>query len=124
MRVEWSDEFDDVLTQAEQLAEEGDKTRLVLLAALLGVLRELQAEPVEESASLKLVRQARRHRLWRVAHAFHADAAVRIVCWFTPSEVAVIALVAFDKVRHADEFYVSAAVRAEAMVDRWLRENT
>ena len=122
MRIEWSDEFDDFLSHAEARDAEGDPTRLVLLAAMLDALRELEQEPEDETAAFKLVREARRHRLWRVAHPFREDAAVRIICWFPEPDVVVVALVAFDKAVHGDVFYTSAAIRAEALADQWLRE--
>jgi len=78
--------------------------------------------PTEESATFKRVRQARRHGLWRLAHPFHPDVAIRIIVWFPDADTVVIALVGFDKARHGDVWCTSAAVRAEAMVDQWLRE--
>lgn len=123
-RIEWTDEFDQFLAHAEQLEEAGNDTRLVLLAALLAALRDLEDEPEDESQTFKLVRQARRHRLWRVAHPYHPDAAVRIICWFPEADLVVLALVAFDKAHHGDVFYESATVRAEALVDQWLRERS
>jgi hypothetical protein len=62
--VDWTEEFDRWLTNAE---EQGGRL-LVTAGALLGALNDLSAKPIEESATLKRVRQARRHELWRVAH--------------------------------------------------------
>jgi hypothetical protein len=42
----------------------------------------LRAKPDEESPTFKRIRQARRHELWRVAHPYDPDIAVRIICWF------------------------------------------
>lgn len=119
MLVDWSDEFDRWLTHVE---EEGGR-RLEITTALLQALMELDAAPTEESATFKRVRQATRHGLWRVAHPFEVGHAVRIVCWFPSDEIAVVALVGFDKALIGDVFYASAAARGEALVDAWLRQH-
>jgi hypothetical protein len=72
---------------------------------------------------LKRVRQARRHELWRLAHPFDPDVAIRIIVWFPDHEMVVIALMGFDKALWGDVWYSSAAVRCEAVVDQWLRDN-
>ncbi|WP_250280617.1 MULTISPECIES: hypothetical protein [unclassified Frankia] len=76
MIVGWTDEFDRWLTRAE---EQGGRV-LTVAVALLQALTELPASPLEESPTFKRVRQARRHELWRVAHPFDPDVAVRIIC--------------------------------------------
>lgn len=91
--------------------------------ALLDHLRNLPERPREETATLKRVRQARRHEIWRLAHPFDPDAAVRILCWFPDQHTAVIALIGGDKVRIGDVWYDSATPRAEAAVDQWQREH-
>jgi hypothetical protein len=116
--VDWTDEFDRWLTRAE---EQGGRL-LAVATALLQELSDLPARPAEDSATFKRVQQARRHELWRVAHPFHPDVAVRIICWFPSDEEIVIALVGFDKKAIGDVFYASAAARGEAMVDAWLRQ--
>ena len=78
MIVDWTDEFDRWLTNAE---EQGGKL-LQVAVALLQALNDLPAKPDEESPTFKRVRQARRHELWRVAHPYDPDVAVRIICWF------------------------------------------
>ena len=50
---------------------------LARATALLGVLRDLPLRPTDETASLKRVRQATRHEIWRVAHPFDPEVAVR-----------------------------------------------
>lgn len=57
-----------------------------------------------------------------MAHPFDPDVAVRIIVWFPSPEAAVIALMGFDKARFGDLWYSSAAIRCEAMVDQWLRD--
>jgi DNA-binding transcriptional regulator YiaG len=91
--VDWTDEFDRWLTHAE---EQGGRL-LAVATALLQELNDLPARPAEETATFKLVRQARRHELWRAAHPFDPAVAVRIICWFPSDEEVVIALVGFDK---------------------------
>jgi len=75
--VDWTDEFDRWLTNAE---EQGGKL-LTVAVALLQALNDLPAKPDEESPTFKRVQQARRHELWRVAHPYDPDVAVRIICW-------------------------------------------
>jgi hypothetical protein len=87
---------------------------------LLQALNELPGKPGEESATFKRVRQARRRELWRVAHPFDPEVAVRIICWFPAQDQVVIALIGFDKKAIGDVFYASAATRGEALVDAWL----
>jgi len=53
---------------------------LTVAVALLQALTDLPAKPAEETATFKRVRQARRHELWRVAHPFDHEVAVRIIC--------------------------------------------
>ena len=81
MIVDWTDEFDRWLTNAE---EQGGKL-LEVAVALLQALNDLPAKPDEESPTFKRVRQARRHELWRVAHPYDPDVAVRVICWFPPT---------------------------------------
>ena len=95
---------------------------LARAGALLGVLRDLQAKPAVESATLKRVRQAARHEIWRVAHPFDPAVAVRVLCWFPDDETVVVALIGGDKAGISDVWYDSATRRAEAGVDQWLRE--
>jgi hypothetical protein len=117
--VDWSSEFSQWLDAIEN---KGGRA-LEVATALLEALMELPAKPDEESATFKRVRQARRHELWRVAHPFDADVAIRIVCWFPSADRVVIALVGFDKKQIGDVFYDSAAIRGEAIIDRWIREH-
>jgi hypothetical protein len=55
--------------------------------------------------------QADRHELWRVAHPYDPDVAVRVICWFPADDHVVIALVGFDKKALGDVCYASAAAR-------------
>jgi hypothetical protein len=85
--VDWTDEFDRWLTNAE---EQGGKL-LEVEVALLQALNDLPAKPDEEFPTFKRVRQARRHELWRVAHPYAPDVAVRIICWFPANDQVVLA---------------------------------
>jgi hypothetical protein len=116
--VDWSPEFDQWLGHVEA---QGGRV-LEIATALLQALMELQQKP-EESATFKRVRQAKRHELWRVAHPYDPEAAVRIICWFTSDETVVVALMGFDKKSIGDVFYTSAAARGEALVDQWIRQH-
>ena len=66
MIVDWTDEFDRWFDHA---GKQGGRL-LTIAVALLQALTGLPAKPIEESATFKRVRQARRHELWRVAHPF------------------------------------------------------
>lgn len=102
---------------------ERDQGQLHLRAlALLDYLLELPARPMEETKTLMRVRQARRHEIWRLAHPYDPDVAVRILCWFPDERSVVVALIAGDKKKIGDDWYDSATPRAEAAVDQWLRE--
>lgn len=114
--LDWPEEFDRWLTAIE---EAGGVVEEVTLA-LLEELAQLDGEPTEESATFKRVRQARRHRLWRISHPYEPDIAIRIIFWFE-SNLLVVALVGFNKAKLGDVWYTSAAVRAEALVDQWRR---
>ena len=67
MIVDWTDEFDRWLDHAEK---QGGQLLTIAVAR---------------------VRQARRHELWRVAHPFDPEVAVRIICWFPADDEVVIA---------------------------------
>jgi len=117
--ADWPDDFDRWLTAIEEAG--GPVAEITL--ALLQTLTELQSEPVEEGATFKRVRQAKRPRLWRISHPYEPDIAVRIVFWVENDRVNV-ALVGFNKARLGDLWYTSAAVRAEALVDQWRRQHS
>jgi hypothetical protein len=68
------------------------------------------AKPDEESPTFKRVRQARRHEVWRVAHPYDPDVAVRIICWFPANDQIVLALAGLDKKPIGDVFYSSVVV--------------
>ena len=114
--MDWPEDFDRWLTTIE--AAGGAVEEITL--ALLEDLTQLDGEPAGETATYKRVRQAKRHRLWRISHPYEPDIAVRILFWFE-SDVLVVALVGFNKAKLGDVWYTSAAIRAEALVDQWRR---
>lgn len=124
MEIEYGREFqtwlDNLLKAKDEDAE--SRTRLELALALLGVLRDLEASPVGETATLKRVRQCRRYPVWRLAHPFVQGVAIRILAWFPNAKTVVVALVGGDKAPIGDVWYASASPRAEAAIDQWRRE--
>lgn len=78
MIVDWTVEFDQWLDRVE--ARGGHLLEVV--TALLQALEALPARPDDESATFQRIRQARRHELWRVAHPYDPEVAVRVICWF------------------------------------------
>ena len=126
--IDWPVEFGTWLDRLETDARAGDEragTVLVFVARALDQLRNLPEPPCRESetATLRWVRQSRRYPLWRVSHAYHPHAAVRLICWFPPDTgTVVVALFAADKARLGDLFYDGVAARADPLVDQWKRE--
>lgn len=128
MNIDAPAEFWDWVDALEVRANTGDQTavlRLDLLLAQLDVLDELAEAPAqdEETATLKAVRQSRRHNLWRVSHPYEEGVALRLICFFPPeSDTVVVALFAGDKASMGDVFYNSVASRADPLIDQWRRE--
>lgn len=118
VEIEYGREFK---TWLGNLKKEGG-VRLALAAALLGYVRDLPAPPTEDTMTLKRVRQCRRYPVWRLAHPFEPEIAIRILCWFPNEKTVVVALVGGDKGPIGDVWYDSAAPRAEAAIDQWHRE--
>jgi hypothetical protein len=126
--IDWPVEFGTWLDRLETDARAGDeraRTVLVFVARALDQLRDLPEPPRQESetATLRWVRQSRRYPLWRVSHAYHPQAAVRLICWFpADTGTVVVALFAADKARLGDVFHDGVAARADPLVDQWKRE--
>ncbi|MGL5825274.1 MAG: hypothetical protein ACRCYU_10730 [Nocardioides sp.] len=86
----------------------------------LNYIKALDAEPTEDTATLKRVRQSRKYRVWRLSHPFDPQMAVRIICWFdTTSGTVVVVLFAADKASMGDVFYDSVGSRADQAIDQW-----
>jgi hypothetical protein len=126
--IDWPAEFGTWLDRLEAEARAGDqRSRLLLVftARALDQLRNMTGPPAPdaETATLRWVRQSRRHQLWRVSHAYHPEVAVRLICWFPPNTgKVVVALFAGDKAKLGDLFYDSVAARADGLIDQWKRE--
>lgn len=123
MEIDWSREFDRQLDRLEADTSERGKRVYRLLALMLRRLRELDGEPVEDTAMIKRVRQSRVHTVWRVSHPFREGIALRLICWFPPEEGrVVVALFAGDKAAMGDVFYDSVGTRADQIIERWLND--
>ena len=129
MRIEWSDEFDHWFAKLE---EEGRRRGHRRAEGLQLHCRSLRLAPApacgapgldDGTAQLKPVRQSRRYQVWRTAHPFDPDVAVRLIVWFPPgSDSAVVTLFAGDKKTIGDIWYASVGTRADAAIERWFRE--
>ncbi len=97
--------------------------RFDILLAFLEELGDLEEEPLLDSATLKRVRQSGKRQVWRMAHPFDPEIALRLIVWFAPGENrVVVTLFTGDKKSMGDVFYDSVGGRADQLVDRWLRE--
>lgn len=127
MEVHRSRQFKRWVDDLAARARGGDPFALELAKHVLDELnyiRALEAEPDEDTASLKRVRQSRKYRVWRLSHPFDPRMAVRIICWFDPeSDAVVVALFAGDKAAMGDVFYDSVGSRADQAIDQWIHEN-
>lgn len=89
----------------------------------LTYLQGLDAEPDEDTATLKRVRQSGKYPVWRLSHPFDRQMAVRIIVWFNDeSGSVVVALFAADKAPMGDVLYDSVGSRADQAIDQWKRE--
>lgn len=126
MIADWTSEFQHWLDTQEAKADGGDavaRKRVEYADAGISVLTSLDEQPTEDTAVLMRVRQRGRYPVWRVSHPFDSDVAVRLIVWFPEGQSAGV-IVAFggDKKKIGDAFYLSAASRADAAIDRWLQE--
>lgn len=128
VRIEWSDEFDHWFARLEAKVDAGDAVAVKTynyIAAAFDLLRRLAGAPDLDNgtAQLKPVRQSRRYQVWRTAHPFDPDVAVRLIVWFPPGrDSAVVTLFAGDKKSIGDVWYSSVGTRADAAIGRWLME--
>lgn len=124
--VDAPEEFFDWLDRVEAKADAGDAASVRMLARVtdaLVQLRELDGPPAEDRLDLKRVRQSKKFPVWRTAHPFDAQIALRLICWFPPgSTTVVVALFATDKARMGDVFYDGVGARADVAIERWIRE--
>lgn len=123
MRIDWPREFNDQLDRLEADVSERGQRRLELLTFMLKRLRDLEAAPVQDTATIKRVRQSKQRVVWRVSHPYVEGIALRVICWFPPSSNrVVVALFSGDKASMGDVFYDSVGIRADRLIDRWIDE--
>jgi len=108
-------------------AKSGERFALQMARYLLDeltYLKGLEAKPVEDTATLKRVRQSSKHQVWRLSHGFDPDMAVRLICWFNPLGSDVVVTLFFgDKAQMGDVFYDSVGSRSDQIIDQWMREH-
>lgn len=126
MITDWTAEFQNWLDSLDAKADAGDhvaQRQVEYADAGISVLTDLPEPPTEDTAVLMRVRQRGKHPIWRVSHPFDDEIAVRLIVWFPEGETAGV-VVAFggDKKKIGDAFYISAASRADAAIDQWIRE--
>jgi hypothetical protein len=117
--IDWTPDFDRWMQRIDQ---DGGRPA-TWLGTFFRALADLTQPPNEESPTFKVLQQARRYPLWRMAHPYDPDVALRIIVWFPSPENTVIALFGFNKARHGDVWYSRAAIEAEAAVDQWIRDH-
>ncbi|WP_426623423.1 hypothetical protein ACPPVW_12390 [Leifsonia sp. McL0607] len=123
MNIDWSREFDRQLDRLEADLTDRGKQTYQLLTLMLNRLRQLDAEPAEDTAMIKRVRQSRTYAVWRVSHPYREGVALRLICWFPAAQDrVVVALFAGDKASMGDVFYDSVGTRADQIIDRWLED--
>lgn len=128
MITDWTGEFQEWLDTLDAKAANGDRKarRQVEYAdAAISLLTDLAEPPHEDTATLMRVRQRGKYPIWRVSHPFDEEVAVRLIVWFPENATAGV-VVAFggDKKTIGDAFYISAASRADAAIDQWLRDRS
>lgn len=124
MLLDWSREFDAQYDRMESDHSVPGIERFTLLVFMLKRLADQTQAPIEDSATIKRVRQSRKHTVWRVSHPYRQGIALRLICWYPPAfpEQVVVALFAGDKAIMGDVFYDSVGTRADQMIDRWNNE--
>ena len=126
MIVDWPQGFDEWLDHLEVRADQGDRRasrRLALVTAELQVLTRLPEKPAVETATLRRVRQRRRHEIWRLSHPYEAGVAMRVICWFSDEDAVVVVAFAADKAKAGDVFYDQIGTKADAIIDQYRRES-
>ncbi len=124
MDADAAEEFFDWLDRVESKARCGDEPSRRLLARITDALAQLRAlpePPTSDTPDLKRVRQSNDFEVWRTAHPFDPDIALRLICWFPPdSTTVVVALFAADEAAMGDVFYNSVGSRADAAIRSWI----
>ena len=121
MNIDWSREFDRQLDRLEADKSERGPRVYRLLSIMLKQLRDLEAEPTQDTAMIKRVRQSRQNKVWRVSHPYREGIALRLIVWFPPEDGrVVVALFAGEKASMGDVFHDSIGSRADQVIERWL----
>ena len=115
------------VAQVTRAARVGDQVAIRTAKHVLDQLNYLKAlteAPTGDTATLKWVRQSKRHKVWRISHPYDPLVAVRTICWFDDeSDTVVVVLFANDKAGMGDIFYDSVGSRADQAIDTWKRQN-
>jgi hypothetical protein len=122
VNIDWSKDFDRQLDRLEADQSAKGRRSFQLLTFMLKRLEDLPEQPIEDTATIKRVRQSGKHPVWRVSHPFVEGIALRVICWFPPTGGVVVALFSGDKASMGDVFYDSVGTRADQMIERWLNE--
>lgn len=121
--MDWTSEFQHWLDHVESKSDPVNRRVAALATAQLQFLTDLEAEPDENSKTLRKVSQSVRYPLWRVGHPFEKDIAVRLIVWFPPEDKgAVIVALGANKGRMGDIFYDGVGLRADMALDKWLKD--
>lgn len=126
MIIDWPGSFDSWLGDLDSRAAQGDGEAITvrqLVYRQLDYLQQLPEAPTEDTVSLKQVRQARKHPVWRLSHPYVPGHAVRTIVWFPEAGRAVVVLFANDKAQMGDVFFDSVGSRADQIVDEWIRNS-
>ncbi|WP_229072239.1 hypothetical protein [Actinoplanes sp. DH11] len=124
MLIDWSSEFDTWLTELERRAAAGHSRahdQLDLVNAMLEYLQDLKEPPVNDTPTLRRVRQSGRHQVWRISHPFRDGIAIRLIVWLPPDEPPLIVLFGNDMAHMGDVFYNSVGSRADQVIAAYLK---
>lgn len=116
----------DWIRSKSALAKTGDENALRIttyLYAQLSHLKDLQAEPEEDTATLKKVVQSGKYPIWRLSHPYDDLVALRTIVWFDEKLGDVVLVVlSHDKKKIGDIFYNSVGSRADQVIQQYIRE--
>jgi len=114
----WHRELQVAAGEGNELAQQ----RLRRIRAMLRQLAALDSTGVRESAFVRSVVQAHRHRLLRVSHVHDGQVQVRLIVWQeTPTTMWVVH--GGDKTGREDTWYSQAVVVSEHEVDQIRRKH-
>lgn len=121
--MDWTSEFDRWWENIESKSDPLSKRIATTVLAQIKFLTDLESKPEENMATLRTVAQSKKYRLWRMSHPYERDIAVRLIVWFPPDDAAVVIVaIGANKAPMGDIFYDGVANRADAAIDKWLKE--